>query len=65
MRRAGQSLHDSVQATGGQLACGFVGTPIICEALCQTGHERDAYQLLLRERQPGWLNPVIQDATTI
>ena len=53
MRRAGQALHDSVQAMGDQLTCGFVGAPIICEALCQTGHERDAYQLLLHERQPG------------
>ncbi len=64
-RRAGRALHDLVQAMGGQLTCGFVGTPVICEALCRTGYERDAYQLLLRERQPGWLNPVIQGATTI
>ena len=44
---------------------GFVGTPLVCDALTDTGHVADAYALLLQEKCPSWLYPVLQGATTI
>lgn len=44
---------------------GFVGTPIICDALAVTGHVDSAYKLLLQTECPSWLYPVTMGATTV
>ncbi|MEV7870424.1 glycoside hydrolase family 78 protein [Streptomyces sp. NPDC088124] len=47
------------------IATGFVGTPVICDALTDSGHLDAAYALLLKRTCPSWLYPVTQGATTI
>lgn len=48
-----------------KLATGFVGTPLLCDALCDNDMVPLAYQLLLNEEAPGWLYEVKLGATTI
>ena len=62
---AGNRLSDLVRDSGYHIRTGFVGTPIICDALCQTGHFLTAYRLLLQQENPSWLYPVTMGATTI
>ncbi|MFB9905688.1 family 78 glycoside hydrolase catalytic domain [Allokutzneria oryzae] len=62
---AGDRLADLVRANGFRIATGFVGTPIITDALCLAGHPRVAYRLLLERECPSWLYPVSMGATTI
>ncbi|MEU3498893.1 family 78 glycoside hydrolase catalytic domain [Kitasatospora cineracea] len=64
-RRAGDRLAHLVREGGHKIATGFVGTPLICDALTDTGHLEDAYRLLLQTECPSWLYPVTQGATTI
>jgi alpha-L-rhamnosidase len=64
-QRAGQRLAELVEKAGYTIATGFVGTPLVCDALCRTGHADAAYKLLLQTRCPSWLYPVTQGATTI
>jgi alpha-L-rhamnosidase len=47
------------------LTTGFVGTPLLCPALCASGHADRAYTLLLNEDYPGWLYEVNMGATTV
>ncbi len=49
----------------GHLTTGFVGTPLICQALSHYGHADVAYKLLFNKRYPSWLYPVTKGATTI
>jgi alpha-L-rhamnosidase len=49
----------------GHLTTGFVGTPVLCQALSDYGYLDLAYMLLNRTEYPSWLYPVIKDATTI
>jgi len=63
--RAGARLRELVAQTGYRIATGFVGTPIVCDALVQAGSPDDAYHLLLQEALPSWLYPVSMGATTI
>ena len=62
---AGARLAHLVKANGFRIATGFVGTPIVCDALCETGHEAEAWQLVLERSCPSWLYPVTMGATTI
>jgi alpha-L-rhamnosidase len=62
---AGKRLSDLVRDCGYHIRTGFVGTPIVCDALCQTGHFLTAYRLLLQQENPSWLYPVTLGATTI
>ncbi|WP_216587969.1 alpha-L-rhamnosidase [Streptomyces brasiliscabiei] len=62
---AGKRLAGLVRAGGYKISTGFVGTPLICDALAETGHLDAAYRLLLQTEQPSWLHPVTQGATTI
>ncbi|MEV4579970.1 family 78 glycoside hydrolase catalytic domain [Nonomuraea jabiensis] len=62
---AGRRLADLVRAGGFRIATGFVGTPLVCDALTSTGHLDIAYRLLLQTRCPSWLYPVTMGATTI
>ncbi len=48
-----------------KLNTGFVGTPLLCNVLTENGMTDIAYQLLLNEEFPGWLNEVKLGATTV
>ncbi len=63
--QAGERLAALVREADHHIATGFVGTPIIMDALCDTGHEETAWQLLLQTGCPSWLYPVTMGATTI
>jgi alpha-L-rhamnosidase len=62
---AGRRLADLVRAAGFRIATGFVGTPVVCDALTNTGYVDVAYRLLLQTQCPSWLYPVTMGATTI
>ena len=64
-RHAGERLVQLVVAGDHRIQTGFVGTPIICDALAQVGAIDTAYHLLLQEEFPSWLYPVTLGATTI
>jgi alpha-L-rhamnosidase len=61
----GRRLQELVAENGDHLNTGFVGTPILCEALSMSGHHDVAVTLLLQEDYPSWLYSVKLDATTI
>lgn len=64
-RHAAERLADLVRANGYRISTGFVGTPLICDALANAGYYRSAYRLLLQRENPSWLYPVTMGATTI
>lgn len=61
---AGKRLAELVAQAGYRIATGFIGTPIICDALCDTGHADAAWRLLLQRECPSWMYPIIMGATT-
>ncbi len=63
--RSGRTARTPRGANGFRIATGFVGTPIVCDALCETGHEAEACRLVLERSCPSWLYPVTMGATTI
>jgi alpha-L-rhamnosidase len=63
--RAARRLTGLVRANGHHVATGFLGTPLICDALTGAGAVDDAYQLLRQTECPSWLYPVTMGATTI
>ena len=62
---AGRRLVELVRARRHHVATGFLGTPLICDALTSAGAVDDAYQLLRQTECPSWLYPVTMGATTI
>ncbi len=54
-----------VRRNGYRIGTGFIGTPLLCDALSDTGHLDAAYRLLLGEKAPSWLYAVAMGATTI
>jgi alpha-L-rhamnosidase len=62
---AGRRLAELVRAGGYRIGTGFVGTPLICDALTTAGYVDLAYRLLLQTDCPSWLYPVTMGATTI
>jgi alpha-L-rhamnosidase len=64
-QRAGDRLNELVRDSGYHIRTGFVGTPIISDALCSTGHYVAAYRLLMQQECPSWLYPVTMGATTV
>ncbi|MEU5877874.1 glycoside hydrolase family 78 protein [Spirillospora sp. NPDC047279] len=62
---AGRRLAELVRDGGHRIGTGFVGTPLICDALTNAGAVDDAYRLLLQTECPSWLYAVTMDATTI
>jgi alpha-L-rhamnosidase len=62
---AGRRLADLVRANGFRIGTGFVGTPLINDALTAAGRPDLAYRLLLEKGCPSWLYPVGMGATTI
>ncbi|TXS38490.1 alpha-L-rhamnosidase [Streptomyces sp. OR43] len=62
---AGDRLAALVLADDARISTGFVGTPLICDALTDAGHLDIAYRLLLQTECPSWLYTVTMGATTI
>ncbi|WP_199433451.1 glycoside hydrolase family 78 protein [Qaidamihabitans albus] len=62
---AGRRLAELVRDEGHRIATGFAGTPVICDALADTGQLDTAYALLTQRECPSWLYPVTRGATTI
>lgn len=61
---AAKRLAEDVQKFG-HLTTGFLGTPLLCPVLSETGYNDLAYMLLNRKEYPSWLYPVTMGATTI
>ncbi len=64
-QHAGQRLAALVRESGFRISTGFVGTPLICDALCSVGEYKVAYRLLTQQECPSWLYPITMGATTI
>jgi len=64
-QHAGKRLDELVRESGYHIRTGFVGTPLICDALCSTDHYVAAYRLLMQQESPSWLYPVTMGATTV
>ncbi|HWD82852.1 MAG TPA: alpha-L-rhamnosidase C-terminal domain-containing protein, partial [Kribbella sp.] len=64
-QRAGARLADLVRTAGFRISTGFVGTPLIADALADSGHPDLAYRLLLQTSCPSWLYAVTMGATTV
>ena len=64
-RHAGARLAALVRDSGYHISTGFVGTPLICDALCHVGEYDAAFRLLMERTCPSWLYPVTMGATTI
>ncbi|MDX6239142.1 MAG: alpha-L-rhamnosidase [Kribbellaceae bacterium] len=64
-RRAGRRLADLVRTSGFRISTGFVGTPLMTDALTDAGEPDLAYRLLLQTGCPSWLYSVTMGATTV
>jgi alpha-L-rhamnosidase len=64
-QQAGRRLAKLVRGSGYHISTGFVGTPLVCDALCSAGEIDAAYRLLTQRECPSWLYPVTMGATTI
>jgi beta-glucosidase-like glycosyl hydrolase len=62
---AARRLQELVSESAFRIATGFVGTPLVCDALVLAGAPDMAYKLLLQKKSPSWLYAVTQGATTI
>jgi alpha-L-rhamnosidase len=63
-QHAARRLAALVRNNGYHISTGFVGTPLICDALCSAGEYDTAYSLLTQRDCPSWLYPVTMGATT-
>ncbi|NTW41898.1 MAG: family 78 glycoside hydrolase catalytic domain, partial [Cellulomonadaceae bacterium] len=63
--RLGARLTALVEENGHRIGTGFVGTPIVADALTRTGALATAERLLLQTEVPSWLYPVTMGATTV
>lgn len=61
----GDRLAALTRQSGYHIGTGFVGTPIIQDALTRTGHVETARRLLVQTENPSWLYPVTMGATTV
>ena len=64
-QRMGERLAWLARRDGYRISTGFVGTPLVTDALSRTGHLRQAGRLLTQTECPSWLYPVTMGATTI
>ena len=62
---AGHLLAEQVLKDGFHIASGFLGTPLVTDALAHAGELATAYELLLQRENPSWLYPVTMGATTV
>ncbi|WP_251452201.1 alpha-L-rhamnosidase [Microbacterium sp. Marseille-Q6648] len=58
-------LADLVREGGYRIGTGFVGTPLVTDALTDGGHLDAAERLLTQAECPSWLYPVTMGATTV
>jgi len=65
LQAMGDRLAELVERAGYRISTGFVGTPLIADALTDTGHADVAERLVLNDENPSWLYPVTMGATTI
>lgn len=65
VREAGDALIGLVRARGHRIGTGFIGTPLVADALTIVGAHEDAYRLLLQSEPPSWLYAVTMGATTV
>jgi alpha-L-rhamnosidase len=63
--QAGRRLAELVVAADFRVATGFLGTPVILDALVIAGRTDLAYRMLLETGMPSWLYAVTMGATTI
>jgi len=63
--RLGERLAALVRRDGYRIGTGFVGTPLVTDALTRTGHLRQAGRMLRQEECPSWLYSVSMGATTV
>ncbi|HEY3109048.1 MAG TPA: alpha-L-rhamnosidase C-terminal domain-containing protein, partial [Chloroflexota bacterium] len=64
-QHAGERLGGLVREAGYRVSTGFVGTPLVCDALCDVGAHDLAFRLLVQRACPSWLYPVTMGATTV
>jgi alpha-L-rhamnosidase len=64
-RVAKNRLAQLVERGRHRIGTGFVGTPLVLDALCVADRLDTAYQLLTQTDCPSWLYPVLRGATTI
>src|SRR5665213_141135 len=62
---AATRLVNLIQANGGKLGTGFLGTPYLLEELSDSGHADIAYRLLLNKEYPSWGYMIDHGATTM
>ncbi len=62
---AAKCLKKAVERNDGLLSVGFLGISHIIPALCKSGMKDEAYKLLEKTENPGWLYSVKNGATTI
>jgi alpha-L-rhamnosidase len=62
---ASHRLVELVREARYRVSTGFVGTPLMLDALCRAGHPEDAYRMLMETECPSWLYSVEMGATTI
>jgi len=64
-QRAGARLAQIARDNQYRISSGFVGTAILCDALCSVGEYDTAFRMLTQRACPSWLYPVTIGATTI
>ncbi|MFI8632614.1 family 78 glycoside hydrolase catalytic domain [Microbacterium sp. NPDC077663] len=62
---AAERLADLVAQEGNRIGTGFVGTPLVTDALSANGRLDTAYDLVLERECPSWLYQVGMGATTV
>ncbi|MBE7067811.1 MAG: alfa-L-rhamnosidase [Clostridiales bacterium] len=60
-----KKLDELIEANGGKMTTGFLGTPYLLHALTETGYVKRAYDVFFREDNPSWLYSVNHGATTM
>lgn len=63
--KLGDRLAELVRQETYRIGTGFVGTPLVLDALTASGHTDTARRLLTQTRCPSWLYPVTLGATTV
>ena len=63
--RVAAGLAKLTRDTDGRIATGFLGTPVILDAMSKAGNWHEAYLMLLRTKRRSWLYPITVGATSI
>jgi alpha-L-rhamnosidase len=62
---AGGRLADLVRSSAFRISTGFLGTPLVTDALTSVGQLELAYRVMLQRSCPSWLYSVTMGATTV